>query len=202
MMNRFLSLILASLCAFAMMAGSDDINPSELDFESNLSLPVVPDKAASAVKTHMSKLAQALKKRNLDTDLYRSGEIVQIIIPCSELFAPNDSILKEKGKKLLQPVSQILKSPTMYKVIIAVYADDTGDDIYADNLTDLRANAVDDFLTSIAEVADVNTVPYGMGRSSSRAPNTSITNRAYNRRVEIFIVPEWNMIKDARAGKL
>lgn len=201
-MNRFLSLFFASICALAAIAANDDINPSELDFESNLSLPVVPDKAASAVTAHMKKLAQALKKRNLDTDLYRTDQIVQIIIPCSELFAPNDSVIKEKGKKLMQPIAQILKSPTMYKVIIAVYADDTGDDIYGEHLTDVRANAIDDFLTSIAESAEVNTVPYGMGRSSSRAPNTSITNRAYNRRVEIFIVPEWNMIKDARAGKL
>ncbi len=201
-MNRFLTFLLSSLCALAVIAKEEDINPSELDFETNLAVPLVPDKASPAVKEHMKKLAQALKKNHLETDLYRDGEIVQIIVPCSELFAPNDTLLKEKGKKLLQPVAKILNSPTMYKVIIAVYADDTGDDIYCDHLTDVRANTIDDFLTSVAEVVEANTVPYGMGRSSSRAPNNSIANRAYNRRVEIFIVPEWNMVKDAKAGKL
>ncbi len=201
-MNRFLTFFLALVCAFVVVAKEEEINPSELDFESNLALPAVPDKASSAVSSHMKMIAQALKKRSLDTDLYRDGEVVQIIIPCADLFAPNDTVLKDKGKKLLEPIAQILNSPTMYKVIVAVYADDTGDDVYCDHLTDTRANAVDDFLTSIAGVPEVNTVPYGMGQSSSRAPNNSITNRSYNRRVEIFIVPEWNMIKDARAGKL
>lgn len=201
-MNRFLTFFLILICALAVVAKEEDINPSELDFESNLALPAVPEKAADAVASHMKMIAQALKKRSLDTDLYRDGEVVQIIIPCSDLFAPNDTVLKDKGKKILEPISQILNSPTMYKVIVAVYADDTGDDVYCDNLTDTRANAIDDFLTSVAQVAEVNTVPYGMGRSSSRAPNNSITNRSYNRRVEIYIVPEWNMIKDARAGKL
>lgn len=201
-MNRFLTFFLILICALAVVAKEEDINPSELDFESNLALPAVPEKAADAVASHMKMIAQALKKRSLDTDLYRDGEVVQIIIPCSDLFAPNDTVLKDKGKKILEPISQILNSPTMYKVIVAVYADDTGDDVYCDNLTDTRANAIDDFLTSVAQVAEVNTVPYGMGRSSPRAPNNSITNRSYNRRVEIYIVPEWNMIKDARAGKL
>lgn len=201
-MNRFLIFSLALVGAFAIVARGEDINPSELDFEQNLALPAVPEKAAPSIREHMSTLAFAFKKRKLDTDLYRNGEIVQIVIPCADLFAPNDSVLKDNGRKLLQPVAQILDSPTMYKVIISVFADDTGDDVYSDNLTDIRANAIDDFLSSLAKVAEVNTVPYGMGRSSSRAPNTSIANRAHNRRVEIYIVPEWNMIKDAKAGKL
>lgn len=201
-MNRFLTFLLAALCVLVAVAKEEVINPSELDFESNLILPAVPDKAASAVTEHMKKIANALKKRNLDADMYRNDEVVRIIIPCADLFAPNDTVLKEGAKKLMQPVAQILKSPTMYKIVIAVYSDDTGDVEYCDNLTDIRANIIDDFLTSIAEVQEVNTVPYGMGRNSDRAPNNSIVNRALNRRAEIYIIPEWNMIKDARAGKL
>lgn len=201
-MNRFLIILLITLSALYAGAKEVALNPSELDFETNLVVPEVPDKAGAAVKSHMKKLSQALKKHNLTTDLYRNDEIVQIIIPCSDLFAPNDTLLKENGKKLLQPIAQILNSPTMYKVIVAVFADDTGDDVYCDNLTDTRANAIDDFLSSIASAEELNTVPYGMGRSSSRVPNNSITNRAHNRRVEIYIVPEWNLIKDARSGKL
>lgn len=201
-MNRFLIFFLVFLCSLVAVAREEDVNPSDLDFEQNLALPAVPDKAIPAVKEHMNKIALALKKYNLDTDFFHNGEIVQIVIPCSDLFAPNDTVLKDKGKKLMQPIAQILKSPTMYKVIISVYADDTGDDEYCDRLTDIRANAIDDFLTSLANMEEVNTVPYGMGRSNFRAPNNSIANRSHNRRVEIFIVPEWNMIKDARAGKL
>lgn len=201
-MSRLLIFIFVILSVSSALAKEEVLNPSELDFETNLVVPEVPVKAAASVKAHMKKISQALKKHNLSTDLYRDDEIVQIIIPCSDLFAPNDTLLKDNGKKLLQPVAQILNSPTMYKVIVAVYADDTGDDIYCDNLTDIRANAIDDFLSSIASAEELNTVPYGMGRSSSRAPNNSISNRAHNRRVEIYIVPEWNLIKDARAGKL
>lgn len=201
-MNRLLIILLVFLSVIDAVAKEDVINPSELDFETNLVVPEVPVKAVAPVKAHMKKISQALKKHNLTTDLYRDGEIVQIIIPCSDLFAPNDTLLKENGKKLLKPIAQILNSPTMYKVIVAVFADDTGDDIYCDNLTDIRANAVDDFFSSIVTADEMNTVPYGMGRSSSRAPNTSIANRAFNRRIEIYIVPEWNLIKDARAGKL
>lgn len=201
-MNRLLITISVIISVAVAFAKDDPINPSELDFETNITVPEVPIKAVPPLTAHMKKISQALKKRNLTTSLLRNGEVVQIIIPCSDLFAPNDTVLKENGRKLLHHFAQILNSPTMYKVIIAVFADDTGDDTYCDNLTDTRANAIDDFLSSIAEVEELNTVPYGMGRSNSQAPNTSIANRAANRRVEIYIVPEWNIIKDARSGKL
>lgn len=201
-MNRLLISLLVMFTAFGAVGKDEVINPSESDFDTNLTFPEVPVKAIAPVTSHMNKISQALKKRNLTTDLYRDGEIVRIIIPCSELFSSNDTVLKDSGKKLLQPFAQILDSPTMYKVIVAVFADDTGDDIYCDYLTDTRANAIDDYLSSIATADELNTIPYGMGKSSPRVPNNSIANRAANRRVEIYIVPEWNLIKDARSGKL
>lgn len=200
-MSRLILTIIAVLCAVFISLG-DNNAVAVVDYETNYTTPEVSPKAMAAVRKHIGNIGNALTRKNFSADMVRKGEVVRLTVPCSDLFAPNDTILSEASKGRLAELKPILQQPTMYKVIVAVYTDDTGDDIYADEITWSRAAAIYGFLCSITDVKDANVVPYGMGHSDDKGQNNSIKNRALNRRVEILVVPEWNLIKDAASGKL
>lgn len=199
------TLIVANLIApvFVCRADVGDGSAADLDFGTNIETPKVPAKVAHDIREHMQNIRKALEKHKLVVETERSGEVVNIKIPCSVFFAANDTVLKPASLDKLRLLSDVLKYPTMYKVIVAVYSDNTGDDEYNDHLTMTRANIIDDFLYCLVpDGVEANIVPYGMGSVDPRVENNSITNRDLNRRVEIRIVPEWQMIETARAGKL
>ncbi len=205
LVSRGLRLLIVVFAALNVMIcrADDAVNAADLDFGTNIETPKIPAKVSADVRTHMQNIKKAIEKNKLEVSLERSGEVVNIKIPCSDFFAANDTVLKPAGANKLRMLSDVLKYPTMYKVIVAVYSDNTGDDEYNDNLTMARANVIDEFLIGLAPAGkEVNVVPYGMGSADPRVDNNSIANRALNRRVEILIVPEWQMIETARAGKL
>lgn len=199
------AVMVAVIAAMAVVCRADDkaVSAADLDFGTNIETPKVPAKVVEDVRAHMKNIKKALEKHKLDVTLDRNDEVVNIRIPASVFFAANDTVMKAAGREKLRLLSDVLKYPTMYKVLVAVYSDNTGDDEYNDNLTIARANIIDEYLLSLApEGTAANVVPYGMGSSDPRVENNSIANRALNRRVEILIIPEWQMIDTARAGKL
>lgn len=200
---RLLLFVFVALNVMICRADDGAVNAADLDFGTNIETPKIPAKVSADVRAHMQNIKKAIEKNKLEVSLERSGEVVNIKIPCSDFFAANDTVLKPAGANKLRMLADVLKYPTMYKVIVAVYSDNTGDDEYNDNLTMARANVIDEFLIGLAPAGkEVNVVPYGMGSADPRVDNNSIANRALNRRVEILIVPEWQMIETARAGKL
>lgn len=203
MIRRVLLIIIASLYAVCGVDAKDVTdNAAVVDYETNFNTPVVTQKAMALVKKHIGDIGNALSRNKFNTDMIRKGEVVRLTIPCSDFFSPNDTTLNQSARTRLAALKPILQQPAMYKVIVSVFTDDTGDEMYANDITWSRAAAIYDFLYESAGVKDPNVVPYGMGHDDSKAKNNSIKNRAQNRRVEILIVPEWNLIKDAASGKL
>ena len=205
-MKKALSYILisalAASAAWAQKKQQQNIDPSELSYGENLACPTVPSKALSPIKNHLNAVQAWFAKHGYDAKLTRNGEVVLITIPCSSLFAPNSTEIKEAGLKLLQPFVTYLQHPTMYKVVVAVHSDNTGEQGYTDELTSDRANAIDEYLETQGQRQHINLIPYGLGQDEPLKDNSSIANRNDNRRVEIYIIPEWQMIDNARAGKL
>ena len=87
--------------------------------------------------------------------------------------------------------------------MVAVYTDDTGDDKYADNITEARAEAIHDVLTNLMEHSGIEPNLYisSFGNERPLVQNNSIENRAKNRRVEVYLVPEKRTIDAAAAGR-
>jgi len=200
-MKHLLSAIIA-LCAAIFPMVAADIDPADLSIDENITRPVVPKKAATAIRKHMSALAESFIRHGLDAVTDRNGEVIAITIPCSTLFGANSGQLRESAAKMLDPLVSLLKYPTMYKVIIAVHSDNTGETAYRDSLTATRANALDDYLCDISGTKGSNIIPYGMGSDDPLFDNESVANRAANRRVEVYIVPEWQMIDAAKSGRI
>lgn len=202
MIKKFFLAILLALVSVYASADEND-NAAVEDFATALAIPKLSPKSVAPIKEHMALIRDALRRKGLNASSMRNGEVVRVDIPCSVLFAPNDTSLKMNASAMLSEFRSILHNPTMYKVVVAVYTDDTGDDEYAEAITWTRAEKIYNVLYALTEgVKNPNLTPYGMGHDESAAQNNSIANRALNRRASIFIIPEWHMVKDAAAGKL
>ncbi len=199
---RKLITIIAAAAVFTAACAQKGVDISELTLTENLEQPAATGKAVKPLQTHMSGIRASLSKHFKAVETMRDGQIVVVDVPASVLFAPNEVNLLDSGKPYLRPFLNMLKYPTMYKVLLVMHSDDSGDDAYADALTSDRANAVYEFLCEESGQAGTNVVPYGVGKDDPVAPNNSIANRAANRRLEIYIVPQWQLIDQAKSGKL
>lgn len=205
-MRQLRSLLLASaisaVCVATALAGPADPPAAEPDalemsIEDNLETPAVPKKATTYVRTAMDQLRRSMLKKGYTATLLRNGEVLEITIPCSELFASCATELKPAGIKRLEGLGSLAADNDKYKLLIAAHSDNTGDEMYADSITAARANAIDDLLWQLSGRSDTNTVPYGLGSDEPLKPNTSRAGREANRRVEIYVVPDWGLLQAA-----
>ena len=190
--------VAAALCCRAQKG----VDIANLSLSENLEQPAVQGKAQKPIVAHMAGIRASLAKHFPAVELLRQGQVVAVDIPASLLFAPNGVELLEGGKPYLRPFLSMLRYPTMYKLLVVMHSDDTGDDQYADALTSDRASAIGDFLCRESGQEGGNVVAYGVGKDDPVQPNNSIENRAANRRLELYIVPQWQLIDQAKSGKL
>lgn len=191
--------------AIPVLASSpSDIHGGDSGWEVNLATPAVPPKANASVARHMETIRKWFEARNLNAQVTRKNEVVKIIIPAEELFAPNVTTLKQGSDAILSHFAQAVSNPDSYKVLIAVFTDDTGDTEYSNKISSARAQAVNTALRQLANKAGVapNIDYYYFGNKKPIKANNSVDNRAQNRRVEIYLVPENKTIEAARSGKL
>lgn len=187
------------LCPFGIAA--QNVAPIDMTIEENIASPAVPNKASNAIIRHMDRIGKTFSKHGLEVKMVRKGEVLCVILPSDDLFAPNETELKVDASKTLSAFNALLKLPTLYKLLVVVHSDDAGDVKYSETLTEARSNAIDDYY-STALGDDLNLVPYGMGLDEPRASNNSIAGRKQNRRVEIYIIPEKQTVEMAKSGKL
>jgi outer membrane protein OmpA-like peptidoglycan-associated protein len=188
------------LCA-AGSASAQDAAPVDMTIAENLATPAVPNKASNAIIRHMDRIGKTFSKHGLEVKTARKGEVIDVIIPCDDLFNPNEAELKADAHRLLSAFNALLKLPTLYKMLVVVHSDDAGSEAYSVSLTEERSNAIDDYFSeSFGD--SINLVPYGVGFDEPRASNNSIAGRQSNRRVEFYIIPEKQTVEMAKSGKL
>lgn len=208
--NKIHNMIVAAFLA-ASLAGnlsaqiseektSTEIPAEELTLEQALSIPEVPSKQNAFVKGYMKREALALHKAGYKVETMRKGEIVIATIPTDRLFAPNDTALLKTASSLLRPFLPYFKVPGRFKVILALHTDDSGSDRYLTGLAEKRIVALYDYFDSNA--SDTGSLTgYPMAANEPLKENTSRSNRAENRRLEIYIVPDNGLIREMKASK-
>lgn len=193
--------MVAALTAGVAYAGNDDADEG-MTLEENIATPAVPAKAKNAIVRHMERIGKTFAKQGIDVRYHRKGEVVEITIPCSQLFDANSTTLSHGAGKILRAFDALIKLPQLYKMIVVVHSDNTGSEQYSEQLTEERSEAIDDYMCDTHKGLTLNLIPYGLGDDEPRASNNSIAGRAANRRVEFYIVPEKQTIEMARSGKL
>lgn len=140
-------------------------------------------------------------KSDCTVETFRNKEVLLVTIPASKLFAPNDTVLRQNADALLAPFKRYLKEPDMYRVLMVMHTDNTGSADYRDRITEQRSNAITDWY----EEQGVDTeflFPYAFGDDMPLVENNSMSNRAKNRRLEVYLVPGKKMLEQAKKGRI
>lgn len=141
------------------------------------------------------------KKGVCTIEAFRKKEVLLITIPAEALFAPNATELSPEASKLLTPIKRYMKDPDMFRVLLVMHTDNTGSEAYREKITEERIDAVADWFDESG--ADTSyTFSYAFGDDNPLVPNTSMENRAKNRRLEIYLMPGEKMLSEAKKGKI
>ncbi|HYG53628.1 MAG TPA: OmpA family protein [Flavobacteriales bacterium] len=103
------------------------------------------------------------------------------------LFATGSYDLSPKAKFVIDQFVDFLKETPKVKVEIQGHTDDVGDPVANLTLSENRARAVMDYITSKG-ISTERLTSKGYGQAKPKVPNTSVENQAKNRRTEFFIV--------------
>lgn len=167
-------------------------------------------KQAPLIKKFQEKEATRLlnnnynpKKNGCNIETMRSGEVIIITIPTDLLFLPNERTLIDDCDNLLSPIQRYLKTPDFYRVLLVMHTDDTGSETYTDELSLDRVDAVFDWF----ETHSTNTTYLFPTASGASEPlfgtkNNTVKNRAKNRRLEIYLIPGEEMLRQAKLGRI
>lgn len=169
----------------------------DLDLDENLNTPTIHSNIKDIIKSYQYKEAKKLVNHKQHVELMRNGEVIVITVASDLLFAPNDTVLAATAPEHLRPFIEYLRTPGLYKMVIAMHSDDTGSEEYTYHLTEQRVNAVFDWFADTGTDTSL-LIPYSLGASEPLLDNHSRNNRYKNRRLEIFLIPGPAMLQKAK----
>lgn len=198
------------LCANAQQSEQygdyDEDVMMEWDLGKNIATPVVEKSEKKAVARYMKSMGEYLRDRKFNVELMREGEVVIVSFPSDDLFLPNDTILSQRGEKMIAPILDYMKSPYMYKIVFTVNTDDSGSKSYLYHLSEARVASLYGWFMDMIDNGklseDIVIIPYAMGDSAPIVDNESRENRRKNRRLEIYFIPGPEMISKAKKKEL
>ena len=133
-------------------------------------------------------------------EVKRVGEGIQIIFDENSgvTFATNSSSLTAQAKANLDKVAQVFLEFPDTNLLLEGHTDSTGDAAYNMTLSQKRANAVAQYLQASGVAAGRFTVK-AYGETRPMFDNSTPDGRAKNRRVEVAVAANEQMIEDAKA---
>jgi len=163
---------------------------------------VVGGAAGALIGNKMDKQKKELENiEGAQVETVNDGEAIKVTFESGILFATNSSTLNQASKNALTKFASSLKTHSDTDISISGHTDSTGNDKINIPLSEQRAGSVMNYLMSQG-VNSARMVSEGFGSSQPIADNTTTAGRAQNRRVEIYIMPNEKMIKEAQEGTL
>ena len=180
----------------------------EIEFVEMLNSVPLDEKSADLIRKFQEKEGRNRlygreynSKNGCTVETYRNKEVLLVTIPASALFAPNDTVLRKSAATLLSPLRRYLKEPDMYRVLMVMHTDNTGSELYREQLTEKRSQAVHEWFVN--QGADTSYLfPYAFGDDMPLVENNSMSNREKNRRLEVYLMPGKKMLEQAKKGRI
>lgn len=159
----------------------------------------------AAIGKKMDKKAEelaALENAQVETVTDKNGlDAIKVTFASGILFPLNGVKLSASSKKELAAFADKMKDMTETDITVYGHTDNTGSAEVNDRISTQRAEAVASYLQSCG-IAAPRMTTQGLSYNSPVADNATAEGRAQNRRVEIFISANENMIKAAEQGQL
>ena len=159
---------------------------------------VVGGVAGGIIGHHMDKQKKELEDiKEAKVETIKNGEGLKVTFEEGILFSTNSSTLNPASQNALTKFATSLKNNQETNVVISGHTDNTGNDAINDPLSEKRADAVANFLKSKG-VAGGRMTTIGAGSRQPVATNETAEGRQQNRRVEVVIVANDKMVKNAK----
>jgi outer membrane protein OmpA-like peptidoglycan-associated protein len=157
--------------------------------------------AGNLIGKKMDKQAQELQQAIPSAEVQRVGEGINMTFNSGLMFAKNSSEINESYKKDLAAAAAVFVKYPDTHLVIEGHTDDSGSDEVNMRVSEARAKSVAKFFQANGvDVARIQEKWYG--ESQPKYPNDTEENRIKNRRVEIAVVANENMKKQAQEGTL
>lgn len=149
----------------------------------------------------MDKQAEEIRQDLEGAKVERIGEGIVVTFDSGLLFDFDSDALRSTTKENLNRLSETLKKYEKTDVIIFGHTDNTGQAEYNLKLSERRADSVESYLAT-KSVDTQRLQPEGMGESDPVATNDTEAGRQLNRRVELTIMANKKLIRDAKKGRI
>lgn len=149
---------------------------------------------------YMDKQAAKMKK-DLEgvAEVERIGEGIKLTMKSGILFGFDSYSLNQRSTENLERLAQTLKEYEDTNILVGGHTDNVGAEDYNMKLSERRADVVANFLNKKGVKRNRMSV-MGYGESTPLVDNTSDAGRDKNRRVELAIVANEDLKKDAAKG--
>lgn len=146
--------------------------------------------AGAGIGAYMDRQEREMRARTAGTDVQviRQGDDLLLNIPSGINFAYDSATVQPQFQRTLDEVARVLSDYNRTYVDVYGHTDSNGSDAYNQGLSERRAAAVADYL-STRGVTRARIGTRGFGETQPIATNETEEGRAANRRVEIKIVP-------------
>ena len=161
---------------------------------------VIGGAAGAIIGNQMDKQAQRIEEELPGAQVERVGEGIQVTFDENSgvNFAFNSSDLTDEAKGNLDKIAQVFLEFPDTELMIEGHTDSTGPDDYNMKLSERRAKSVYNYLKSQGIKGSRMDVT-AFGETAPRYDNETKEGQAKNRRVEIGISANKEMIEDAKA---
>lgn len=160
---------------------------------------VVGGAAGAYIGNRMDKQAQEIKEEIPGAEIERVGEGINVTFDEASgiYFATDKFNLNEKSRETLDKLANILKEYPKTDVLVEGHTDSVGSESYNLTLSKNRAQAVTSYLSDKGISKDRLATNW-YGESQPKYDNSTAEGRAKNRRVEVAIVANEEMLKEAQ----
>lgn len=157
--------------------------------------------AGAVIGKYMDKQAEELDKDLEGVEVERVGEGIKLTFDSGILFGFDSSDLTDASKANLSEMAKTLKKYEDTEIVIAGHTDSKGSKKYNQKLSEQRAAAVANQLRKLG-VSSTRIEQVGHGEEVPTADNSTEFGRSKNRRVEIAIVANEKLKKEAEKDNL
>ncbi len=162
--------------------------------------------AGTLIGRKMDKKAEELKAALENADIEKVTDVngleaIKVTFESGILFPTNGTTLSDVSKTQLSKFASKMKDMEETDITIFGHTDNTGTAAVNERISKQRADAVQSYLKSLG-IAESRMTADGKSFNEPIADNSTKEGKAKNRRVEIFISANAQMIKAAEEGKL
>jgi outer membrane protein OmpA-like peptidoglycan-associated protein len=163
---------------------------------------VIGGVAGGIIGHKMDKQAKELEDvKEAKVEKINNGEGLKVTFESGILFETNSATLNSSSQQSLTKFAQSLQNNAETNVAISGHTDNTGNDAINQPLSERRAESVANFLVGKGVTRNRLTT-VGNGSHQPVADNNTAAGRSQNRRVEVVIVANDKMVKEAKEGTL